>query len=230
MARLSFKKLLNLATGYSELSGYDLNAPDCMGCTILHKISCAAQVSFSAQDEVAIFHRMIALGADIHITTIKGNSILHYAAFHGKSTLCQVLLSYGASALVVNNHQQSALHWAAKNGNFQLIEALVNAGANPNQQNKDANTPFHCAAKQGYSEICIMFIKRGAVENRNVDGNTPLELFGLCRPRWIGRQRSQQTQESLCDRERVRVVLQRELNWRRRSSYGMCDRMCWFSK
>ena len=99
---------------------------------------------------------------------------LHTACKYNDISSVNTLIKYGAS---VNNRDvegNTPLYYGGFNTTFTLLSKFK---CDPNVINEQGMSPLHCACIEGDSKRVGLLIEHGArVNNKNVQGNTPLEL------------------------------------------------------
>ena len=104
-------------------------------------------------EHIDIMQQMLKYGVDINIrTTVRNNTPLHVAAWHGKCKSAAFLLDNACdiNAKIVNGG--TALHRAALNGQKEMILLLLNRGASTNCLDNYNRSPAYCASKNNYTE------------------------------------------------------------------------------
>lgn len=85
-----------------------------------------------------------------HAIQRRNHSALHWAAFHGFSSIVCMLLAEGASVRATTiRSKRTALHLASAAGHLPIVEALIQMGANVNAQSSTGTTPLHGAVSGG---------------------------------------------------------------------------------
>lgn len=71
------------------------------------------------------------------------------------------------------------LHLAASNGHFELVKFLLREGSRPNAVTDFGETPLHSAITLSKNyDVCRVLLENGSdLQNRNVEGKTPLHTF-----------------------------------------------------
>ena len=97
----------------------------------------------------------------------EGNTLLHYAAYHGDSEVLHKLLALGINPNVLNYEGDAPIYWAAIKNQTSSIAQLVAAGADPSSKNANylQNTPLHYAVSKNNSEAVCALIAAGANPN-----------------------------------------------------------------
>jgi len=115
--------------------------------------------------------------------TIKlGRTPLLVAAGSGNAEVIEVLLEYGAGALVDQAREDgvTALFVAAGNGFSDCVKQLLGAGADKNLVNANGATPVLAASQNGFHEVVAILIERGVDVNiPRKDGATPLKMAAV---------------------------------------------------
>ncbi|OWZ11889.1 Histone-lysine N-methyltransferase [Phytophthora megakarya] len=111
-----------------KVSTLDINARDGHGWTPL---MCAA-----ANDHIDVVQRLLALGADVSLTSADHRSALHWAASRGMTAAVTTLLVAGADVHQVDICGWTALHCAMLHANSNCTKLLLEKGANPAAKDK----------------------------------------------------------------------------------------------
>jgi uncharacterized protein len=113
-------KGLQLPLKHSDAGAVLENLVDKCGC-------CGPRTALTCGSPAAV-KLLLAAGADVHVTTDRGNTALHVAAVHKypASVLC-LLIKAGADLHAVNGDGKTAAQVAADNGNTLAAALLVRA-------------------------------------------------------------------------------------------------------
>ncbi|KAI9892918.1 MAG: hypothetical protein M1814_001077 [Vezdaea aestivalis] len=90
-------------------------------------------------------------------------TVLSEAVDQGHLALVQILLEYGASGDIIDDHGETVLHLAARLGHEDIARLLLQNGASANMQNSRCLTPLHVAAYEGYYKIARLLLEEGAL-------------------------------------------------------------------
>ena len=114
---------------------------DASGWTAMHHVAKAAGADASG-DGARIATLLLEQGADVMATTHHDSTALHVAACNGSSSVADVLVRAGGSALLEakDNKGNTALLRAAQHGFFAVATVLVAAGANKSTTNVDGQS------------------------------------------------------------------------------------------
>jgi ankyrin repeat protein len=106
------------------------------------------------------------------------HSALHWAAFHGFSSIVCMLLAEGASVRATTiRSKRTALHLASAAGHLPIVEALIQMGANVNAQSSTGTTPLHGAVSGGFEGVTQALLENGADYMKTLPGgNRPTVL------------------------------------------------------
>lgn len=117
------------ANGTSLLSpSLQINARDAYGWTAL---LCAA-----ANGHTTVVERLVALGADLALTTTDGRSALHWACIRGMTEAATALIAAGADVQARDRSGWTPLHCANLHGNAACVSALLERGASEDVKDK----------------------------------------------------------------------------------------------
>lgn len=106
-----------------------------------------------------------------------GQTLLHRAALHGRTTVIRRLLDLGANLTTKDRNGFEAIHLAVLRGHREATELLLDAGAGVNTTARTGLTCLHLAVETDHVELVRLLIDRGAkIDGRNGSGMTPLHL------------------------------------------------------
>ncbi|QQR49861.1 ankyrin repeat domain-containing protein [bacterium] len=110
---------------------------------------------------------LIANGADVHITTKNGRTLLHCATLLGNLECLRELLKHHNNINAQDHQGNTPLHLATQIDNFayrntNCIELLLESGAELNAINHAGETPLLCAVSSGWVQAAQLLIKSGA--------------------------------------------------------------------
>ncbi len=111
-----------------------------------------------SQHELILENACIPLG----ITNDAGMTLLHIAAQHGQTSLCEYLLTSGADKEQRDYEGKTALMWAASQGHTTTVRLLIDAGAKINACDDEQTTALMHAALEGHKDVCKILLLRGA--------------------------------------------------------------------
>jgi ankyrin repeat protein len=140
----------------------------------------------SLRDEVAIldFARLLFEHlTDINIRTTNEWTLLHAAAFWGRSEIARMLLDHGTNPNLENKVGATPLHLVSE-GNYnsqehgvRTVRLLLERGVDVNARSKNQCTAFLSAASSGRLEIAQILLDHGADLNaENEWGETALHI------------------------------------------------------
>ena len=122
---------------------------------------------------------LIASGIDVNARDEYGNTLLHFAAFHGQIELVKLLLATGADINAVDKSSSTVLHRVARGGginhvtppkaNMEIFKVLLALGANVNATTDMMYTPLHWAVHDGLVDNVQLLLENGA-EAKHVIG------------------------------------------------------------
>lgn len=106
-----------------------------------------------------------------------GFSLLHWACWEGRLSICEMLLNRGAKVNSVNKCEDTPLHCAVQNNHIDVVYCLIKNKANINAINIHGNQPLHYACHFNYTDLSVELIKLGAAINQsNRYEQTPIDL------------------------------------------------------
>ncbi len=108
----------------------------------------------------------------------EGFTALQLAAYLGKSTAVDLLLSRGAevNAVAKNPTHYTALTGAVARGHRDIVSTLLGKGANPNPKYEGGFTPLMEAAASGDVEVTRLLLAHGADRSIRFNGKTAFDL------------------------------------------------------
>ena len=126
-------------------------------------------------DDIRKACRLIRSGADVSAKSLSGETPLTIAVERGQFSAVKLLLRYGASTHVVDEHGMSPLHLAAAISNVysgRITTELLRAGAQINRRDhEDLWTPLHWATFNANWAVATRLIRAGAkLSLRDRDG------------------------------------------------------------
>lgn len=137
----------------------------------------------------------IVKGDDATIRTITANpaviryrdlwswTVLHYAAFNGRTDLVTRLLAAGAPPDELTSYGESALCLAVAKGDTAIVSALLGAGADVNRHADRGWLPLHAAANSGRADLVRTLLAAGADPTPSVgQRSTPVINLAAARP------------------------------------------------
>lgn len=130
------------------------------------------------EDKPALLREAIRQDANLTIALDEDKrTVLHRAAFQGKSACVQALLSLSADKEAKDAQGRTPLHLAVCNGRLEALKVLIEAGANKNAPDSKKNTPLHLGAWWGQIECVISLCEFGAdLTLLNSYHKTPLQV------------------------------------------------------
>ncbi|CUE76029.1 ankyrin repeat protein, putative [Bodo saltans] len=129
-----------------DLAGdVDINACQNDGASVLHVAA--------FHGSVGVISLAAALGADVMLRDLLGQTPLHVAAFHGHVEVIEQLILLGCSVDAVTHRGMTALHCAVSGGNADAVKCLVKRGAELKAQTKERATTYLLAAATGRMDV-----------------------------------------------------------------------------
>ena len=128
-------------------------------------------------NEVETVKALLEQGADVNDRDLDGNTPLHIAMLHTRSTeIMEVLVKARPDLGVQNRSGQTPLHFIDEDTVFDNFKSLVDLGININGQDKFGATPLHFAVQEYRVDIVKLLCERGAdVSLVDSYGHTPLD-------------------------------------------------------
>lgn len=115
-------------------------------------------------ENILLTHKNLDL--DQGIESFENSTVLILACVTGNIDLIQLLMEFGASVNIQNEHGISALFNAVKYDHLDVVKFLLEYGADPNvQESERKDTPLICASKYGRVEIVHYLLASGATPN-----------------------------------------------------------------
>lgn len=116
---------------------------------------------------------------DITAINDKGQSLLTFASFLGRTEIVEFLISVGAEVNSSDYYGKTPLHYTCHKGFQDVLLILINCKAEVNVKDQDGNTPLHVASNNGH-ENCVKALfyttKCMDIDCVNKYGDTPLHL------------------------------------------------------
>eukprot|EP00041_Stephanoeca_diplocostata_P001573 m.20474 g.20474 ORF g.20474 m.20474 type:complete len:1613 (-) comp12157_c0_seq1:326-5164(-) len=105
----------------------------------------------------------------------KGETALHMASLHGRSTLIRLLVENGGYVGAPTRNRVTPLHCAAQYNHHDTVKQLLIHNACPDTVDDNGNTPLHfCAANGHHSCASLLLTGMLMVDAQNVRGDTAL--------------------------------------------------------
>ncbi|KAF2964371.1 hypothetical protein GQX73_g9214 [Xylaria multiplex] len=128
---------------------------------------------------------LLDAGIDADICDCHKQTLLHYAAKGGYSSVVRMLLAGGANPNAYDDFEKTPLHYAARIGNVLAVRLLLNGGANVNARDNCEDTPLHDVGiipsawrlSKEHLSVYNILLEAGADPNSmNSRGKTPFNL------------------------------------------------------
>jgi len=127
------------------------------------------------RQEWDVAEKLIADKEQIALAQPDGMTALHWAAFHKRSKLVEMLLSAGASADARTRYEVTPLSIACIQADAASVALLAAAGADVNRTKQAGETPLMTASRNGDAEVVKILLKHGAkVDTTEKKGQTAL--------------------------------------------------------
>lgn len=112
-------------------------------------------------------------GANVSLPNIRGETALHFSAYHNHLAVSKALVKAGADLEAKADYVEGGqwgirhightpLHVAVNKGFHDLIEALVRAGANVDSVSRSSRTPLYLAAELGRVQAVKVLLRAKA--------------------------------------------------------------------
>ena len=156
-------------------NGADINAPDEMGETGLHKLM------WQYDTPKDLLEEFLKAGANVNIEDKEGQQPLYEVCSQGSEDGCRMLLEHGADVEHADTYGITAMHAAATNGSYDCEKLLIEWKASLTRTDKHSRTPFWHACSNGYRDSAKLIMdaahEQGCDEIVTMaadDGRTPL--------------------------------------------------------
>ncbi|KAI9276495.1 ankyrin repeat-containing domain protein [Umbelopsis sp. AD052] len=124
----------------------------------------------------AIKH-LIGAGANINVTDVYGNSVLHYAVRSEKVHIVKLVIDSGANVNARNQWNQTPFHWAIQSSKEQINTSLRVEKLECDQRDIFGRSPLHYAARVGSFTCTTRLLERGPDLNAvDKEMNSPINL------------------------------------------------------
>nr|XP_060640140.1 B-cell lymphoma 3 protein [Anolis sagrei ordinatus] len=121
------------------------------------------------QGNLSVVQRLVALFHQGHRDLDTFNNLrqtpLHLAVITGQPALAKVLLTHGASPMVLDRHGQTALHLACEHGSLRCLRELLEGSLAPldlEARNFEGLTPLHVAVGTSDHNMVLALLEHGA--------------------------------------------------------------------
>jgi ankyrin repeat protein len=105
---------------------------------------------------------LVGTTGNVSAAQADGMTPLHWAVYHDRPEIAQVLLGAGAPVHAANRYGVTPLSLACTNGNAAIAELLLEAGADPNASLPGGETPLMTAARTGSLAVVRALLSKGA--------------------------------------------------------------------
>ena len=141
--------------------------------SLMRKLNSGYMTTKEAQD-------LLNQGADIHVQSMIGRTIMHFAATNGYNEIVEMVLKQSPESISIQDADgRTPLHLAAIEGRNEIVEMILKQSPESiSIQDKNGHTPLHFAATKGHNEIMEMILKQSpeSISIQNKSGDTPLHL------------------------------------------------------
>ncbi|XP_070620138.1 B-cell lymphoma 3 protein [Erythrolamprus reginae] len=122
-----------------------------------------------AQGNLPAVHHLVSLfhqgQRDLDIFNNLRQTPLHLAVIIAQPSLVKLLLSYGASPMVLDRHGQTALHLACEHNSLRCLQELLEGSPTTldlEARNFEGFTPLHLAVASSHHDIVLALLDHGA--------------------------------------------------------------------
>jgi len=116
-------------------------------------------------------------GAPVTVKDLDGHTPLHIAARMGNRAACELLLSFDADIMKLNNGLMTSFEVAAEAGQNEICQLFYDHGASPNEvEGFFCTTPLFQAARKDHVETCRLLLDLGT--NINAEAAIPKTALG----------------------------------------------------
>ena len=122
-------------------------------------------VQAAKRNDAATVRTLLRQRVDANAKEGDGATALHWAAYHGNTTITDQLIAAGARVEVANDLAITPLALAAENGHAAIVDRLLARGANPNAASATGVTPLMRAARTGNVASVRALLAKGAQVN-----------------------------------------------------------------
>jgi serine/threonine-protein phosphatase 6 regulatory ankyrin repeat subunit B len=171
---------LQLSQMLVDLSA-DVNAEDDQSRTPLHRV--LETHGHPDKDRSSLVQLLVERGAGVNVNARNenGETLLHWASYHGQLQFVRMLIDHGANVNAEDNQGRTPLHRASEakgssgGDHFSIAQLLMEHGADVNTRHENRETPLHSASYQGQLQLVQMLVDHGAnVNAENSQARTPL--------------------------------------------------------
>lgn len=117
------------------------------------------------QGEVAVVEQLLGSTRGTELSaqlSQAGDTLLHVAAWEGKSRLVRMLLARGHDVHALSRNKSTPLHYSAWNGHSESVKILLEAEADTERHMQGGDTALHQAAWNGHTEVARLLLNSGA--------------------------------------------------------------------
>ena len=122
-------------------------------------------VQAAKRNDAAAVRTLLRQRVDANVTEGDGATALHWAAYHGNTSIADQLIAAGARVDAANDLAITPLALAADNGHAAIVERLLARGANPNAASETGVTPLMRASRVGSVAAVSALLAGGAQVN-----------------------------------------------------------------
>jgi len=120
-----------------------------------------------SRELLRVMKRLLALGADVNVSTIRGDTPLHRAAFRGNSVAVAYLIKKEAKIDAEDKLGETPLHYAVRGAHESVVRKLMEAGADCRKKG-ESGSPLEIAQREKYEEIERVLLE---LENVKINDN-----------------------------------------------------------
>lgn len=154
-------------------NGADVNSEDRYGNVLLNDAI--------KGNDIRIATRIVELGADVNIRTIKGTPLTLATSFSSLE-MVTLLVKHGADVNLRTIKGETPLTLAALRGNLQMVRLLIRHGADVHVRTTiKRETTLHCAILGQDVEVAKLLLDSGTdVNSQSINEDTPLHYAAAC--------------------------------------------------
>ncbi len=148
-------------------------------CEVERGVPVLIAAASAADDQPALFKRLLKARANVHACDKLGRTALHVAALHGLGEVAEVLINAGADVNARDSHGVTPLMEASRAGANRVLQRLVFRKPDASFQDGKGRAALHlaCQSKQATAESVAALLGLGAdTELRNAEGLRAIDI------------------------------------------------------